>query len=1249
MDSNGRRHGRPEEELFFKKPTDEPDTPTVGPLRINKASSPEATSSGSGSAADVVPGHPAFSFPAPPTASNPLPYPDDRPPQAAGGRYTPLSERDRTSKNSTPESGRPREDSTSQGSPRARFSANDPNRPTLSGYAHAPTGFDGRTTSPQSSSLSERRQNVPRPLPESPGPDAPDKEGLFQRPPQRGPAAVAAAAPQDGGRRPSQAELNPYPEYHQQYWPPPNSGGPDGSKSSAGGGELRIPNPAGINRLSSTASTSTTRAQRGSPPPPETPAAETMPGGGIEARFAAAGVAGTGTLTNMQAQNLAAAQRAQPYQGLRPRTESAAAQQHQQQPARRPWTPTEDPGSQPHGPPTVYHGNSEVTTSPPHGAAGQMSPPGTAAAPGRLPAEHPIEHDMSRLNITEEPPPAYSTLQGAPQGGPGGVTARGYPNEKHPGAAGAAVGGAAVGAAVGAGVAGAALSQPTATTAPIPAAGGTMPAAGHQTHPAFANDPRQQTGSPQAGPSGTQQPAVNTSPAPGQAPPASPPPLPEGWIAHLDPNSGQYYYIHLTTQSTQWEFPKGPTPLNLNEPLSPTGTFVNPLASPTVASFGKPLASPGLPIAQSATYHDGMVGVAGLASPTAAGFTGPPPSAGVDVYKVQPTNGVYFGPYLRYTNMDIERGLWLGSILLVTDAPQPPTIHIHQSTDLSTNPRQLKSNPIYSHQRWMFYRYDIDLKMEDEGSVKWTYAITSHLGCTRYEFLVAGRYETAWRFIAHSGNDFALNVSANERTRLGGVGFMWKDILQKHIECNGFHAQLGLGDQIYADRMWKELPLLRQWTAMSGRENRKNAPWTARHEEDVTHAYFHYYTSHFDQPHLREAFAQIPHVLTLDDHDIFDGFGSYPEYMQFSNMFKNIGRVGVEMYLLFQHHTTLEILRNVSNDMDLFTITGTGWHFLKYLGPAVVVVGPDTRSERNPHQVMAGPTYQGLFPKVALLPPSVQHCIWMVPVPLVYPRLESMEHLAQTVATGKKVATGTFNMLGKVTSSVAGVVGAKGVVGEGFNSVKKAVGKSGLMSGILSPFGELGVSDELRDSWMHESKDLERTYLIRTLQGIAHNKSLRMTFFSGDVNCCGAGLVHDPSHPQDHKTMYQIISSAVGNAPPSPYVLRLLHNNRPLYVPANGHRSTHQPSDTKEDMMEIFSTDVNGTAREMKKLMARRNYVACVAYDPEIVESQFGQATPGKGSGRMNLAVDFLVQNEGVYGQPMKYGPVIIPSLEYGR
>ena len=172
-----------------------------------------------------------------------------------------------------------------------------------------------------------------------------------------------------------------------------------------------------------------------------------------------------------------------------------------------------------------------------------------------------------------------------------------------------------------------------------------------------------------------------------------------------------------------------------------------------------------------------------------------------------------------------------------------------------------------------------------------------------------------------------------------------------------------------------------------------------------------------------------------------------------------------------------------------------------------------------------------------------------------------------------------------------------------------------------------------------------------------------MTFLSGSVSVCGAGLVHDPSKPSDHKTMYQLISSSVVNNPPPSYVLKLLHSSqKQLYVPQNGHRSTNAPSDTKEDMMEIFTQEPDGRQREARKLMGRRNWVAIVAYDPEaIAQGAFGQSSlSSKGVGRLSLAVDFMVQSDGAAGAvsvmgpvttagTSKYGPVIVPSLEYGR
>lgn len=145
--------------------------------------------------------------------------------------------------------------------------------------------------------------------------------------------------------------------------------------------------------------------------------------------------------------------------------------------------------------------------------------------------------------------------------------------------------------------------------------------------------------------------------------------------------------------------------------------------------------------------------------------------------------------------------------------------------------------------------------------------------------------------------------------------------------------------------------------------------------------------------------------------------------------------------------------------------------------------------------------------------------------------------------------------------------------------------------------------------------------------------------------------------------MYQVISSPIVAAPQSNYVLKMLHNQKTLYVPQNGKKSTHEVSDTKEDMMEIFHTDASGAARELKKLMGRRNYVAFVAFDQEAVSAQNqGLLSPSpsvngqqqqqqqqQGLSKMSLAVDFIVQGDGAFTTPTKYGPVIVPHLEYGR
>ncbi|RYC58186.1 hypothetical protein CHU98_g8021 [Xylaria longipes] len=579
------RHGRPEEEMFLNKPAEDCDSPTVEPLRIFKPQSPKPQAD---KASDrfkyPAPVASKPSFPLPPGASSsaaPLPYPDDD--DLRIGQST--------------QSSRPPYHS-------------DDRKPSTSKIYTSPTGSSGSgrlndtaprlDTSPidkRGPSLAERRGTAPKPLPGTLSPSSPqgDDGGLF-------------AKPLAHQQKPAAASTTPFPDYHQKpYYPPPRVASAASSSSSnsnprpqqpAQESYLKMPEDSGVNRFASTASTSTTRANRGSPPPPETPIVEpgNIPGGGIEARYAASGISGTATLNSFQ--SAAAAQRLAHY----------GQQQQQQHPATsqppRPWTPTETPDQQPHGPPTVYQGANPVTSPTTSSFSPQSTrlpttnaPQNSNAAGGPALQVSVLEQDFQRMQMSPSPPPAYSSITA------GGAS--GYPNEKQrPAQASASSTPAQANPA----------SPPPKKTNEI-AAGLTSPALQHPGHPAFANDPR-----PESQPSGQQTQAptpaaavagattaaagaaaattILHTPSPfqnGQGP-TSPPPLPEGWIAHLDQNSGQYYYIHLATQATQWEFPKGPNPIHHDvAPLSPTAsTYGNPLASPL---FGKQsaMASPMFP------------------------------------------------------------------------------------------------------------------------------------------------------------------------------------------------------------------------------------------------------------------------------------------------------------------------------------------------------------------------------------------------------------------------------------------------------------------------------------------------------------------------------------------------------------------------------------------------------------------------------------------------------------------------------
>ncbi|KAI8920266.1 hypothetical protein DFJ77DRAFT_427281 [Powellomyces hirtus] len=590
-----------------------------------------------------------------------------------------------------------------------------------------------------------------------------------------------------------------------------------------------------------------------------------------------------------------------------------------------------------------------------------------------------------------------------------------------------------------------------------------------------------------------------------------------------------------------------------------------------------------------------------------------------------PTPG-YFGPYLRYGNVDYNTRVWSGSILVITQTPQPCVVTL-TPTPAVAQPINFTSVVIDTYLQYTFHRFDIFLHM-NEQPVVWRYSINVEPG-RFYEFHVAAVTEKQWRFAFHSCNGFSASIKPEEREKMGGVGALWKDVLAVHkTRGSEFHAMLGGGDQIYGDPIWKALPSLQHWLGLKGKENRQNYPWSPQLEHEVSNFYFNLYTSHFNTPNLKEALASIPTIFQIDDHDIFDGYGSYPDYLQFSNYFQNIGRIAWHFYYVFQQHTTKALLAGPHAFERICPPDQKTMHFIKLLGPSVAVVGPDTRGERSRTQILSPQSYDVIFDNLSRLPPTVKHVVWMLAVPIVYPRLVMPETFLNHLGKTKSSANKAVNDLGKGIGSLAGGTGrflgkfgVKGVYDNAMGSVKKGLGKSGLMSGLISAFGEVDLLDDMIDHWTHPAHAEERTAFVIRLQNYAATYRRRVHFISGDVHCAGVGKFYTAGmqEPADPALMYQIIASAIVNVPPPKAVLKLVHNSA---------KRIDFSGAVKEEMVDLFQNDVNGQSLADKKLIGRRNWGLCRI------------AAVGDG-----LQYEIRVESDKSVGACVPYGPINVPPI----
>ncbi|KAM0335398.1 hypothetical protein ACHAQA_000443 [Verticillium albo-atrum] len=416
----------------------------------------------------------------------------------------------------------------------------------------------------------------------------------------------------------------------------------------------------------------------------------------------------------------------------------------------------------------------------------------------------------------------------------------------------------------------------------------------------------------------------------------------------------------------------------------------------------------------------------------------------------------------------------------------------------------------------------------------------------------------------HSCNGFSMSVNPNE---LSGPDPMWRDVLNNH-QTNPFHVMIGGGDQVYNDCLIGQSDLFNDWLDIRNPLQKHNSPFTSTMQNELELLYLERYCMWFSQGLFGLANSQIPMVNMWDDHDISDGYGSYPHHDQNSPCFSGLGAVAFKYYMLFQHQS-IPVETEASEPSWLLGekpgpyINELSRSVFMSLGSKVALLAVDARTERTEDDVISEESWKLIMDRcyAEIKSGTTEHLLVLLGVPIAYPRMVWLENI--------------------LTSRIMDPV--------------KAMGKLGLLGKALNRIdGGVEVLDDLNDHWTARSHKKERSVVIEDLQDLAADKSVRITILSGDVHLAAVGQFYTnpkvglPKH-KDFRYMPNVISSAIANTPPPNMLADVLNKRNKVH---------HFDENTDESMIPMFSHGVDGKPRNNKHLLPHRNWCSIREWKP---------------------------------------------------
>lgn len=317
---------------------------------------------------------------------------------------------------------------------------------------------------------------------------------------------------------------------------------------------------------------------------------------------------------------------------------------------------------------------------------------------------------------------------------------------------------------------------------------------------------------------------------------------------------------------------------------------------------------------------------------------------------------------------------------------------------------------------------------------------------------------------------------------------LWRVLLGRHQQTLApdpdppapYNLLLLGGDQIYADSLFESSPF-REWQSLFN-VGKYKAAFTARMRDVATRYYHDRYVEIFGIESVTKTMASIPSIAMWDDHDVFDGWGSYDEERQNCPVYQGIYSVARRFFRLFQLH----LGENDPLESSVFPPTAhTNFSCAYDFGPLAIAV-PDLRSERTLSCVMKPESWDALLAWMERPRAKLRHMFLMSSIPFVYADGSALE---------------------KILSDI--------------------------------PFHQ-GAEDDLRDQWTNHRHAGERARVIRRLLDLADRA--RVTILSGDVHVGARGAIESrrTDGTWQQRVINQLISSAIVHPPPGMIQNRLV-------------------------------------------------------------------------------------------------------------